>query len=87
MSIENPNFENENLDSKNVSKISNGIESKISENTEIRQVSEIEEVLPVEKPDGILLEKRKLRNMLVLGFSFLFIFAGYLTAGGTRNFS
>ena len=94
MSIENPNFdpenvqsvtEEENLKSEN-DKISEKIDSKVDskDDSKVENPSENETIL---SESDILLEKRKLQNMLVLGFSFLFIFAGFLTAGATRKFS
>ena len=82
MSIENPNFDPEDVQ---------GVieeENMKSENEKISKKSDDSKIEnPSENETDIPLEKRKLQNMLVLGFSFLFIFAGFLTAGATRKFS
>ena len=86
MSIENPNFDPENVQSvteENLKPENEKISEK-SDDSKIESPSENETIMS--EPD-ISLEKRKLQNMLVLGFSFLFIFAGFLTAGATRKFS
>ena len=87
MSIENPNFDPENVQSvieeENL-KCENEKICKKSDDSKIQNSSENETKM---SETDISLEKRKLQNMLVLGFSFLFIFAGFLTAGATRKFS
>ena len=98
MSIENPNFdpenvqsvtEEDNLKSEN-EKISEKVDSKVDSKDDSKDDSKVEnpsENETIMSESDISLEKRKLQNMLVLGFSFLFIFAGFLTAGATRKFS
>ena len=87
MSIENPNFDPENVQSVIEEENQKSENQKIctkSDDSKIQNSSENETKM---SETDILLEKRKLQNMLVLGFSFLFIFAGFLTAGATRKFS
>ena len=82
MSIENPNFDPEDVQDVIEEENMKSENEKISEKSDDSKIEN-----PSENETDIPLEKRKLQNMLVLGFSFLFIFAGFLTAGATRKFS
>ena len=82
MSIENPNFDPEDVQGVIEEENMKSENEKISEKSDDSKIEN-----PSENETDIPLEKRKLQNMLVLGFSFLFIFAGFLTAGATRKFS